>query len=148
MNRSGLLLLALLGLCGGCAHGLDGPTSGTPAIRRQGKAEVREVDPRWRDFGAYLGTVNQSVETEWRKWNPGAGDFPAIVSLVQIHWVMNSSGEVSEIKSIRPTPGTPPPAVAACVDAIKVSGPFPPWTPAMVAVLGEQQELTLQFEYR
>jgi hypothetical protein len=149
INRTALALGALLGLCSGCASMLDGPTtSALPAVHRQAGLTIRETDARWSSFGAYLGTLSEAVETEWHKWTPPNGDFPSIISAVEIRFVLNSKGEVSEIKTVRPTPGTPPGAVAACINALKSNSPFPAWTPAMVAVLGDEQTVTLEFSYR
>ena len=60
---------------------------------------------------------------------------------------LNSKGEVSQIVSVEPTPGTSDASTRACPSAIAIPAPYGPWTEDMIAVLGTEQELVFTFYY-
>jgi len=60
---------------------------------------------------------------------------------------MNSKGEISKIVRVDPTGAPSDAAIRACEAGITARSPYGQWTEDMIAVLGEQQEMTFVFYY-
>jgi len=85
------------------------------------------------------------IQARWEKellykQYPGAGKSTCVT------FILKSSGEVSEVKSVKNDAGRI--GEEAAVDAIIYSAPYPIWSAGMRAVLGGDQELTLTFYYQ
>lgn len=85
------------------------------------------------------------IQSRWEKellykQYPGTGKSTCVA------FVLHSSGEVSQVKSVKSDAGRI--GEEAAVDAITYSAPYPIWRADMRAVLGDEQEVTITFYYQ
>lgn len=85
------------------------------------------------------------IQSRWEKellykQYPGAGKSTCVT------FILKSSGEVSQVKSAKSDAGRI--GEEAAVDAITYSAPYPIWSAGMRAALGDEQELTITFNYQ
>ena len=106
------------------------------------------MDARWTNYGQYLQTLISAVQLRWDEMVARSGFYPTRGSRVFVTFVLNKAGEVASIKGVEGTAGDV--ATNWCVIAVSPFAGFSygPWTSDMVALLGEEQELTFVFLYR
>lgn len=94
---------------------------------------------------AYLNAMYEKIQARWEnelksRIYPGAGK-RAIIT-----FIMDSSGEIRRIKKVDGNAGKR--GEEACVTAITAGGPYGKWPADMRATLGDEQELTITFNYQ
>jgi hypothetical protein len=105
------------------------------------------VDAKWSNYGVYLQRMIETVQIEWERILIASRVYPNSGSYVQVKFIMNSKGEISKIVRVDPTGAPSDAAIRACEAGITARSPYGQWTEDMIAVLGEQQEMTFVFYY-
>jgi hypothetical protein len=105
------------------------------------------VDARWSNYGVYLRRLTETVQIEWDNIITASGVYPQSGSTVEVKFRLNSKGEISQILGVKPSAGTSDEATKACVSGITTRAPYGPWTDDMIAILGDDQEMTFVFYY-
>jgi len=103
-------------------------------------------DARWSEYGEYLNTLIEIVQMQWYKILNESRVSPPGGSHVVITFKINSQGETEIVKVEDADAGRQ--GVFACQNAITYPQPYGKWSDAMIAVLGDSQELTFSFYYR
>lgn len=104
------------------------------------------VDARWSNYGTYLQKMIEAVQMAWDKINLQSKTFPAPGSIVTVKFVLNSEGSIARILSVSGGMSGAQ-AEGGCVAAITSPSPYGAWSDDMVAVLGQEQEMTFAFYY-
>ncbi len=118
------------------------------AERPAGTANIgpTAIDARWSNYGAHLHRMMESVQFQWERLLTENKVYPASGSTVTVKFVMDSKGLIARIVNVDSTAGEL--ASRACVTAIMGRAPYGDWNADMIAVLGEQQEMTFTFYYQ
>ncbi|MEN9661884.1 MAG: hypothetical protein RL324_833 [Verrucomicrobiota bacterium] len=124
-----------------------------PAIFEKNVIGTKNIGPiaynaKWSEYGAYLQKLIDAIDARWQGEIRNSKHYPNPGSEAIITFVLNSAGEVTQIKKTEGTAGDQ--ATTWCVSAISpgVGFSYGEWTPQMMAVLGDTQELTFYFLYR
>lgn len=104
------------------------------------------VDARWSNYAQYLQQLIETVQIQWERILTQSQVYPASGSTVTVTFILNKAGEISRIVHVDGTAGDQ--GRRACVSAITMRAPYGDWTDDMVAVLGDQQEMTFRFYYQ
>ncbi|HTB63732.1 MAG TPA: hypothetical protein VK737_09090 [Opitutales bacterium] len=107
---------------------------------------VEASDAMKTNYGTYLALMYEAIGQEWdNECAKYSFDVRDDGSAVQVEFILNSKGEVVEaqVEDSNATAG----ATSLCLNAIKLSAPYGVWTPDMVALLGEQQQIKVTFFY-
>jgi hypothetical protein len=105
-------------------------------------------DARWSNYGEYLQRLIDTVQAQWDKLLSNAGSLPSPGTHVVVTFRLKSDGTVSEILKVDGDAGKL--GETYCASAITIPGTSPgygKWTDDMIAMLGEQQDLTFAFYY-
>ena len=86
------------------------------------------------------------VKNRWDEVMTLPGEKPASGSNASVRFQLNSNGDIQRIIRIEGTAGTY--GYNAAVIAIQTPAPYPPWSPTMIAALGQTQILTFDFLYQ
>ncbi|MEO7701889.1 MAG: hypothetical protein ABIZ04_21900 [Opitutus sp.] len=122
-----------------------------PAIFQENKFGTQNIgavafDAKWSAYGQYLQKLIETVQIQWERLLVESRVSPPSGTSVKVVFRLNSRGAVQEIVSVEGSAGDP--AAKACASAITSKAPYGPWTPEMVAVLGDSQDLTFTFFYQ
>jgi hypothetical protein len=122
-----------------------------PAIFAENKFGTSNIGPiafdaRWSNYGAYLQRLIETVQIQWEHILSESRVYPTPGSTVEVKFILNSEGAVARIVNVESTATDA--ASRACMSAITERSPYGKWTDDMLAVLGEQQELTFKFFYQ
>jgi hypothetical protein len=104
------------------------------------------VDARWSNYGAYLQRMMETVQIQWEQILYESKIYPTSGSTVEVKFIMNSEGAITRVVNVESTATDA--ASRACMSAITDRSPYGKWTDDMIAVLGEQQEMTFKFFYQ
>jgi hypothetical protein len=105
------------------------------------------VDARWSKYGIYLQKMLETVQMQWEKMIGEGKTYPPLGSIVTVKFIMDSNGAITKVVSVEGGMSGPK-AEGYCVAAITASSSFGKWSDDMVAVLGQQQEMTFAFYYQ
>lgn len=119
-----------------------------PVPSRSANIGITAVDSRWSNYGVYLQRFIESVQIQWERILSEGGVYPNPGSIVEVKFVLNSKGEVSKILNVHPSAGTSDAATRACPAAIEARSPYGEWTDDMIAMLGNEQQMTFTFLYK
>ena len=108
---------------------------------------ITALDSRFSNYGVYLHRLLEAVQLNWYAILDQSRISPASGSQVAVRFKLNSKGDVSAIIDIVPTSGTSEQGTRACARAITIGAPYGEWSEDMKAVLGEEQELQINFLY-
>jgi hypothetical protein len=89
----------------------------------------------------------ETVQMQWEKMISEGKAYPAQGSIVTVKFIMDSDGAITKVVSVEGGMSGPQ-AEGYCVAAITAPSPFGKWSDDMVAVLGQQQEMTFAFYYQ
>lgn len=122
-----------------------------PAVFQENKFGTSNIglaawDAKWSNYGQYLQKLIDTVQIQWERILYESRIYPVNGTNVKVVFVLNSKGEIARIVLVEGTAGNQ--AEKACASAITARAPYGPWTDDMVAVLGEEQELTFTFHYQ
>jgi len=122
--------------------------STAPAPSRNAHIGITAVNARWSNYGVYLQRLIESVQIQWERILSESGVYPNPGSIVEVKFVLTSRGEITKILHVNPSAGTSDAATRACPAAIEARAPYGEWTADMIAMLGNEQEMTFTFLYR
>lgn len=105
------------------------------------------VDARWSNYGEYLQKLIETVQLQWDKLVAQSRSYPTPGSVVTVKFIINTNGDISRVVSVE-SGLSGQQAERNCVSAITIPAPYGKWTEDMVAMLGEQQEMTFSFHYQ
>mgnify|MGYP001309537599 FL=1 len=122
-----------------------------PAVFQENKFGTSNIglaawDAKWSNYGQYLQKLIDTVQIQWERILHESRLYPVNGTSVKVVFVLNSKGEIARIVNVEGTAGQQ--AEKACASAITSRAPYGPWTDDMLAVLGEEQELTFNFFYQ
>jgi hypothetical protein len=103
------------------------------------------IDARWSEYGEYLQELIEIVQAQWWRINDESRVSPPRGSHVAITFKLNSRGEADIVKVEDSDAGKQ--GVFSCQSAILARQPYRKWTEQMIAVLGEEQQMTFVFYY-
>ena len=103
------------------------------------------MDAHWSEYGEYLNELIEIVQQQWYAINRESRVAP-LGSHVVVTFRINSKGE-TEITKVEDS-GAGKQGVFSCQNAITYPQPYRKWSDAMIAVLGDSQELTFSFYYQ
>lgn len=104
------------------------------------------MDAHWSEYGEYLQELIEIVQTQWYKILNESRVSPPRGSHVIVTFRITSKGETEVIKVEDADAGKQ--GVFSCQNAITYPQPYRKWSEAMIAVLGDSQELTFSFYYQ
>ncbi len=104
------------------------------------------VDARWNNYAEYLQRLIESVQIEWDRLLEGGRAWPPQGTTVSVKFRLDSKGRVSEILDVTSTSSEQ--GRIACVTAITDRSPYGEWTPDMIALMGDSQDMTFTFYYQ
>ncbi|MBL9214538.1 MAG: hypothetical protein JNG83_03585 [Opitutaceae bacterium] len=102
------------------------------------------MDARWSEYGEYLNELIEIVQVQWNLILRESAVYPARGSHVIVKFKINSKGETT-IVTVEETSGQQ--GSFSCLNAIQARQPYRKWSDQMIAVLGNEQELTFGFYY-
>ncbi|HUJ45335.1 MAG TPA: hypothetical protein VLW52_17190 [Opitutaceae bacterium] len=103
------------------------------------------VDAHFSQFGDYLQELIDIVQIQWERILTQSAVYPKASSHVTISFRINSQGQIAEIIKVDGDAGEY--GTRAALSAIQEPAPYRAWTKEMVAVLGNDQEITFGFYY-
>jgi len=104
------------------------------------------MDARWSEYGEYLNELIEIVQQKWYSILRESRVSPPRGSHVVVTFRINSKGETEITKVEDADAGKQ--GVFSCQNAITYPQPYRKWSDAMIAVLGDSQELTFSFYYQ
>lgn len=121
-----------------------------PAFLRDNPMGTSNIGPiaynaKWSEYGEYLKRLIETVQIQWERINAQSASYPPAGTMVEVKFTINDEGRITYIEADRG--GSPLQAKRACVSAITERAPYGKWTDDMIAVLGNEQELTFRFFY-
>lgn len=107
---------------------------------------IMGIDARWSEYGEYMQELIEIVQTQWYKILQESRVSPPRGSHVVITFKINFKGETEIVKVEDADAGKQ--GVFFCQNAITYPQPYRKWTDQMIAVLGEEQQMTFRFYYQ
>ncbi len=102
------------------------------------------IDARWSEYGEYLNELIEIIQVQWNMILRESAVYPNRGTHVIVKFKLNSKGE-TEILNVEETAGKQ--GSFSCLNAIQARQPYRKWSEQMIAVLGNDQELTFAFYY-
>lgn len=106
---------------------------------------ITAADAHWSSYAEYLQRLIESVQVEWDRILMNSATYPPHGSTVTVKFIIDSKGRIKTIVDVQSTSSDQ--GKTACEAAITDRSPYGVWTADMIAMLGEQQELTFTFLY-
>jgi hypothetical protein len=104
------------------------------------------IDAKWSNYGAYLQRLIETVQLQWERILSDSKVYPTSGSTVEVKFILNSEGAVTRVVNVESTASDS--GSRACMSAITERSPYGKWTDDMIAVLGQEQEMTFKFFYQ
>ena len=104
------------------------------------------VDARWSNYGVYLQRMLDTIQIQWEALIH-AGTYPSKGSTVTVKFKINSEGAIISVEHVDSGMAGPQ-AEGYCVAAITKPSPYGKWSDDMIAILGNDQEMTFVFYYQ
>ena len=127
---------------------LTAPRTTILTNRTSGVANVGVIgrDARWSEYGEYINELEEIVQMQWYKILEDSHVSPPHGSHVVITFKINSKGDIDIVKVEDADAGKQ--GVFSCQSAIQSPAPYRKWTDQMIAILGDEQQLTFAFYYQ
>ncbi len=109
------------------------------------KAGILAVDARFSNYGDYSQRMMEAIQSSWWALIDRARFENVARGAVMIKFRLCRDGSVIDAEIIRAD--VPQVLALACKDAVMAPAPFDVWREDMVALFGEDQEVTLTFHY-
>lgn len=104
------------------------------------------INAKWSNYGEYLKRLIEEVQVSWDKILDQSQISVPPGTQVSVTFRLNSKGEIVAI--VNHQSDIQGPAVESCMSAITTPAPYGPWTDDMIAMLGNDQEMTFLFFYQ
>ncbi len=129
---------------------LDPSTLPGPVIvSARGSHRIGQVtaSTRFHEFGDYLSRLIEAIGYQWYSLVDATFRSTSLTSgTVRVRFTLTRQGIVKNVRILQEVELKQ--AVLICQDAVQAVSPFPEWTEQMVALLGDSQEITINFIYR
>ncbi len=109
------------------------------------KAGILAVDARFSNYGDYAQRMMEAIQSSWWELIDRAHFENISRGLVVIRFRLCRDGTVIDAEIVQAN--VPQILALACKDAVMAPAPFDVWREDMVALYGEDQEVTLTFHY-
>ena len=109
------------------------------------KAGILAVDARFSNYGDYSQRMMEAIQSSWWALIDRARFENVARGTVMIKFRLCRDGSVIDVEVMRAD--VPQILAFACKDAVMAPAPFDVWREDMVALFGEDQEVTLTFHY-
>ena len=129
----------------GCAFSLPTPKTRLSPNTFPITNDTWKNDPKWIAFQPYLQELIETVQIQWERILVESRLSPPTGTSAKVVFQMTMDGKISNIIKVEGTANEQ--AKKGCLAAITARSPYSRWTPAMVAALGQSQELTFTFFY-
>ena len=103
-------------------------------------------DAKWSSYGAYLHKMLEAIQVQWDRILIESATNPPPGSTVTVKFTLDSKGRVTEIIDVQNSSSEQ--GKASCLSAVTLTAPYGDWTDDMIAVLGNSQDITIQFYYQ
>lgn len=100
---------------------------------------------KWNSYGAYLHKMLEAIQVQWDRILTDSETAPPSGSYVDVKFTIDSKGKIDEIVSVENTSSEQ--GKASCLSAVTMTAPYGEWTPDMIAMLGDTQDITIRFYY-
>jgi hypothetical protein len=122
-----------------------------PAIFEDNQFGTSNIGPvaysaKWSAYGEYLHRMMEAIQIQWDRILIDSHTEPPSNTTVTVKFSIDTHGKISEILNVESTSSEQ--GKQSCISAITLTAPYGEWTPDMIAVLGDSQELTFQFYYQ
>jgi hypothetical protein len=104
------------------------------------------VSAKWSAYGEYLHKMMEAIQIQWDRILIESRTEPPSNTTVTVKFTMDIHGKITEIVNVDST--STEQGKQSCISAITRPAPHGEWTPDMIAVLGDSQDLTFQFYYQ
>ena len=104
------------------------------------------VDSRLSAAGVWWQEFIETVDAQWQKIVMNMTSAPPPHSKVMVKFTVNAKGEIRLI-DVQGENVAGKAATLACTDAIQAPAPYRPWTPDMIAMFAEEEEVYFTFYY-
>lgn len=102
------------------------------------------IDARWSEYGDYEAELIETIDREWHGILEESNLHYKANSKVGVTFTINSKGEV-QVTAVENFADDV--AVGQCKSAITNPQPYRKWTDQMIAVMGHEQSITIEFYY-
>lgn len=122
-----------------------------PAVFQDNDFGTSNIGPaaysaKWSSYGAYLHKMMEAIQIQWDRILIDSRTEPPSGTSVKIKFTLDSKGKITEIMDVDNNSSEQ--GKQSCLTAITMTAPYGEWTPDMIAMLGESQELTFVFYYQ
>ncbi len=106
---------------------------------------ITALDARFNNYGVYLHRMLEIIQQQWDNLIDASRTYPPEGSEVTVTFRLNSKGQIVEIVNHKTTSNEQ--GTNACIGAIRIPAPYDKWTDDMIAVMGNETDLTIVFYY-
>jgi hypothetical protein len=122
-----------------------------PAVFQDNDFGTSNIGPaaysaKWSSYGAYLHKMMEAIQIQWDRILIDSRTEPPSGTSVKIKFTLDSKGKITEIMDVENNSSEQ--GKQSCLTAITMTAPYGEWTPDMIAMLGDSQELTFVFYYQ
>jgi hypothetical protein len=100
---------------------------------------------KWNSYGAYLHKMLEAIQIQWDRILIDSHTEPPSGTYVTVKFTLDSKGRITDISDVENTSSEQ--GKQSCLSAITITAPYGDWSDDMIAVLGQSQEITIQFYY-
>jgi hypothetical protein len=125
-------------------------TQSRPAIFKDNQFGTKNLgaisyDAKWSEYGAYLHKMLEAIQYQWDRILIDSATYPPSGSIVTVKFTIDSKGKITDIGVLESTSSEQ--GKQSCPSAITMSAPYGDWSEDMVKVLGNSQDITINFYY-
>jgi hypothetical protein len=122
-----------------------------PAVFQDNDFGTSNIGPvaysaKWNSYGAYLHKMMEAIQIQWDRILIDSRTEPPSGTSVTVKFTLNSKGKVTEIMDVENNSSEQ--GKQSCLTAITMTAPYGEWTPDMIQMLGDSQDLTFVFYYQ
>ena len=125
-------------------------TQTRPAIFKDNQFGTKNLgavsyDAKWSEYGAYLHKMLEAIQYQWDRILIESQTSPPPGSMVTVKFTIDSKGKITDIGVLESTSSEQ--GKQSCPAAITLSAPYGDWSEDMIKVLGNSQDITINFYY-
>jgi hypothetical protein len=126
-------------------------TQSRPAIFKDNEFGTRNIgavsyDAKWSNYGAYLHKMLEAIQYEWDRILIESQTYPPAGSWVTVKFTIDKKGKITDIGVLESTSSEQ--GKQSCPSAITMAAPYGDWSDDMIKMLGESQDITINFYYQ
>jgi hypothetical protein len=104
------------------------------------------VDARFSSYGDYAQRMMEAIQSSWWDIIDRMRLETAVRGNVVVRFKLHRDGSVTDATILYEN--VPRLMALACKDAVQSPAPFDPWRSDMVALFGQEDDVTITFQYR